>query len=424
MPTGKITEKRIDAECRKAERTGKAAYLWDTELRGFGCYISAKGKVSWLFQRWVGGKGGRPNRFVIGQRPPWSVERARAEAEVYSGQASGNVPLLSPRKQRIQLDREAMAATKLKDAWELYSLKKGDDSTHWQWTQRKFQNVILPELGASTALLDISKSEVISLIDGIEKEYPVSARYTFACLRPFFSWCVSRQYISLSPMMGLESPAVPESRDRFLSEQEIKAFWKATGDMGYPWLGFYRLLLLTGQRREEVSGMKWSEIDTTTGTWTIPSSRTKNGKEHIVHLSDEALYILGTLPVIDSDYVFTTTLVTPISGYGRAKERLDKLMPTEKPWRVHDLRRTFVTMAHENGLGDPHVIEAAINHVTGAAKAGVAGTYNRAAYLKERRALMDSWGEYLSDLVNPKPTRQPSFGNVIPFGTRRPCANG
>jgi len=103
MATGKITERKVDALCAQATERKQAEYLWDTELRGFGCYISAKGSVSWLFQHWVGGKGGKPNRFVIGQRPPWSAERAREEAERYRGQANGTVPLVSPRQQRIQL---------------------------------------------------------------------------------------------------------------------------------------------------------------------------------------------------------------------------------------------------------------------------------------------------------------------------------
>ena len=413
MARKKITQDAID----KAKRSGKAMYLWDTELQGFGCRIGPTGKVSWLLQVWSGGKrfsdGGKARRVSFEAD---GIDAARSKAMAMK---ASDVDPVSAKQERKARQRQAMAATKLGDAFALYSQKKGDSSTHWQWTQSKFENVIIPKLGASTAIRDITKSDIISLIDKIEKDYPVSARYTFACLRPFFSWCVSRQYIPLSPMTGLESPAVPESRDRVLSADEIKVFWKATGQLGYPWLGFYRLLLLTGQRRDEVSGMRWTEIDTRTGTWVIPKERTKNGKEHIVHLSDQALIILAMLPNIDNDYVFTTTMITPISGYGRAKERLDKLMPTDKPWRIHDLRRTFVTLSHENDLAQPHVIEAAINHLTGVAKAGVAGTYNRAAYLKERRELFDSWGSYVSDLVEPRPAAMSTASNVLPFASTR-----
>jgi integrase len=175
------------------------------------------------------------------------------------------------------------------------------------------------------------------------------------------------------------------------------------------------MLLLTGQRRNEVSGMKWSEIDTKTGTWVIPSLRTKNKREHIVYLSDQALMILGRMPVLESDYVFTTTLISPLSGYGRAKERLDKELEIPH-WTLHDLRRTFVTISNERGLADPHVIEAAVNHLTGAAKAGVAGVYNRAAYLTERQQLFKAWGEYIEGLVTPK-AEQPKPANIIAFNS-------
>jgi integrase len=163
--------------------------------------------------------------------------------------------------------------------------------------------------------------------------------------------------------------------------------------------------------------MEWKELNLDKNTWTIPGARTKNGKEHIVHLSAQSLSIIHSLPK-NGNYVFPSSkTTTPISAFADAKEALDKLMPTETPWRIHDLRRTFVTLAGENNLADPHVIEAAVNHLSGVAKAGVAGVYNRAQYLDQRRELFNAWSDYVSGLVVPKRAPQPvaKAAKVIAF---------
>jgi integrase len=277
-------------------------------------------------------------------------------------------------------------------------------------------------LGKNVSLRDIKGDDITDIIKTKRKQHPVAARYLFRVLSPFFMHCVQERYISISPMYGLKPPPPPESRDRVLSADEIKCIWKATST-GAAFDSFHRVLLLTGQRRNEVSGMRWTEIDTKTGTWVIPGDRTKNGREHIVHLSDQVLAILGTTPVIDSDYVFTTPIIkgqirkeiTPVSGYGRAKARLDRSIGFDD-WTLHDLRRTFITISNEQKLAAPHVIEAAVNHLTGAAKAGVAGVYNRAAYLDDRRELFNAWGDYVEALVAPKRETQESVpSNVIPL---------
>jgi integrase len=169
----------------------------------------------------------------------------------------------------------------------------------------------------------------------------------------------------------------------------------------------FMILLMTGQRRGEVAGMRWNEIkDFNMGEalWEIPGERTKNKQAHIVPLPPAVCEVLNTLPRT-GDLVFTTTGETPVSGFGKAKARLDARIAELREedglegvpsWTLHDLRRTMVTMMNEKLGIAPHVVEAVVNHVSGLAKAGVAGVYNRALYLDDRKHALTEWSRHLS----------------------------
>jgi integrase len=406
-----ITQKAIAAACNDASEQGKAVYLWDTDVKGFGCRITPRGDVSWQLQIWAGGKrfgeGGKARRVAFEAE---GIDAARAKAMAMK--ASGIDPV-SAKQERKQAQREKLARTKLKEAWELYYERRGDDdSTHWKWTKSKFEKVVIPKLGATTALAEIGKAEIVGLIDKIERKHPISARYTFACLRPFFKWCVGKQYISASPMDGLIAPELPKARERVLSDDEIKALWNAAGDMRPLWCPLYRLLLLTAQRREEVGAMSWSEVDLDKAIWTIPGSRTKNGKPHTVHLSPLAVATLKSVPKAKgTDYVFTTTLKTPMSGYGRAKARLGAAVGFSD-WVVHDLRRTAASGMASLGF-QPHIIERVLNHLSGA-QGGLVAVYQRHEYLEERKRAIEAWGNYVQTLISEAP-RASSAANVVAF---------
>ena len=183
-----------------------------------------------------------------------------------------------------------------------------------------------------------------------------------------------------------------------LNDAEIKSFWNAaTLD---PIFGpFYRLLLLTAQRREEVSDMRWSELNLDAGVWTIAKERTKNKKEHVVHLSSQALAIIRAIHFAGSDCVFATvTGKAGLRGYGNAKARLDKNMGDPKPWRVHDLRRTAASGMASLGF-QPHIIERVLNHVSGA-QGGLVGVYQRYEYIEDRKRALFAWGNHVETLVS------------------------
>ena len=169
---------------------------------------------------------------------------------------------------------------------------------------------------------------------------------------------------------------------------------------GFPFAPCIQLLLLTGQRRGEVSGMRWSELDFENAIWTIPAKRAKNGSAHMVPLAPLALEVIRTVPrYLDSDFVFTTTGRTAISGFGRLKRRLDIAFgPDAEDWRVHDLRRTVATNMAMLKV-QPQVIEAVLNHKSGLVS-GVAAIYNRHSYLDEKREALEAWANRVAEIID------------------------
>jgi integrase len=225
----------------------------------------------------------------------------------------------------------------------------------------------------------------------------------------------------VSPAAGIELPTQEQARDRVLTDDELRWFWQACDEIGWPFGPFAKLLLLTAQRRDEVAGMEQIEVDLAKRVWTIPARRAKNGRVHEVHISDAALSALRTLPRIGERLVLTTDGEKPIAGFSNAKRRLDaamlkararaslglpvangKPLPAEIPhWTLHDLRRTAATgMARLNF--PPHVVDKVLNHASGTIR-GVAAIYNRFEYRDERRAALDAWGRYVAALETEVP---------------------
>jgi integrase len=185
-----------------------------------------------------------------------------------------------------------------------------------------------------------------------------------------------------------------------LSIDELRQVWKVAGEMKYPFGPMFRLLILTGQRRGEVAAMKWTELDLDRGLWTIPGSRTKNERGHVVHLHHHAIRELSAIPRRGvSNLVFTTNGKTAVSGFSKGKKRLDKLSGIEG-WTIHDLRRSLATHATESLEINNAVVDKILNHVSGAVK-GIAAVYQRGEYLGQRQAAMKAWEKFLIEPPEP-----------------------
>ena len=388
MPTKRITTRSIQA-------AAKPSFLWDDKLKGFGCRIAADGRVSWLVQKKIGGREGKATRVVIGHSPPMELAEARTAAEIAIGEVARGIDLPTKKRLLREAKCEALNAPTLCEAAELFLRRRKDEyvkrkrkaaGRYWSELEMRFTNEIIPALGQTTQIPEITKTALRKLIEAKQDaQQHGGARLLFAALRPFFTWCVEQELIERSPLDGISPPKPLESRDRVLTSDEIKAFWTATATERL-FGPFYRLLLLTAQRREEVGAMQWSEIDLDASTWTIPKARTKNGKAHLVHLSPQAVSILQTLPQSDG-FIFSTTAETPISGYAKAKARLDLRMQNVPHWRVHDLRRTAATGMQSLGV-QPQVVEKVLNH----SLEGILKVYQQHDYLPERKAALHNWG--------------------------------
>ncbi|MER9733052.1 tyrosine-type recombinase/integrase [Mesorhizobium sp. M0217] len=278
---------------------------------------------------------------------------------------------------------------------------------------------------------DITRRDIREHLEKLAATAPIGANRTFAELRKFFNWTVGKDILTASPMTDLQAPSEENnSRNRILtrrkevpgsSDNELRWLWQACkaydGAAGRGPFGlFLQLLVMTGQRRSEVAEMTWGEIDMEAAEWTIPAARSKNGEPHVVPLSKQALAILRAVPRIKSKagYVFTTGGESPISGFSRMKLRVDKLMAKSAgetkiaDWTLHDIRRTVAAGMQRLGVR-MEVTEKVLNHKSGSFR-GIAAIYQVDDYADEKRAALDVWGRFVSELVEGKAAQ-----NVVPF---------
>jgi integrase len=363
------------------------AYLWDDELTGFGCKATPGGKRAFFVQYRPRGGGQNIKRVHIGYYGKLTVAQARAEAKRLLGEANAGHDPREAEKKKQEAEKAAMAAKAqkaakgtLKDVIERYlaahETPKGAPSKYWRDRRaRLLGREMKPVL--STPIGDVKRAAIMDVLDAVKERSPAVARALFADLRPAFRYAVERDLIQNDPMAGIKAPNPASARDRVLSADEIRAFWQAAGELSWPFENVFKVLLLTGQRREEVAGLCWRELDLDAGQWTIAKERCKNGKAHTVDLAPEAVRLLDRFGdaaaarrADDTEFVFSTTGRTPVSGFSKAKARLDARMreilgDKFREWRTHDLRRTAASGMAALGF-QPHVIERVLNHVSGA----------------------------------------------------------
>jgi integrase len=263
-------------------------------------------------------------------------------------------------------------------------------------------------LDAPAACLD--RSAVVRILDDLAKDGKVpmagaTARYGSA----LFSWAVKRGTIPSNPFERV--PVAPTARrDRVLADDEIRAIWNATKGIG-SFDAIVRALLLTGQRREEVSGLRWGELDAALSAWTLPAARSKNGKPHLIPLSPQMQILLGAQTrAREADLVFPGEQGV-FSGWSKSKARLDRRSGIAG-WTLHDLRRTVATGLQKLGVR-LEVTESVLNHVSGS-RAGIVGVYQKHEWSDEKRAALNAWGACVAEIV----AGREADGNVTPFRPR------
>ena len=405
---GKITKKSVDALIAEAKAAGGAIFLWDDALPGFGVKATATG-CSYVIQFRLGGRGAPTKRVVIGRHGVLTPEEGRRLAKEELGKVARGEDVAQAKKGA----REKLTGLTFADAAKRY-LDMSDDGQRYIRTKRARllnSNDIKPIAGKPVAL--ITRADVAAVIDAATIRSPSAALVLHSHLRTVFAWALSRSLIEADPSSGVPAPAKSKARDRVLSDEEIKAFWQAASELNWPFSSVFKVLLLTGQRREEVAGMRWREVDLDAGAWTIAKKRCKNSKAHTVDLHPEAIALLDPLgdaaaPRLmkdtegKGDLVYSTTGTTPVSGFSKVKARIDARMQEIlggkfQPWHTHDLRRTAASGMAALGFL-PHVIERVLNHVSGA-QGGLVSVYQRHEYRDERKRAIMARGDHLMQLV-------------------------
>jgi integrase len=365
--------------------------VWDEALPGFGVRLNPTNKV-WVVQYRAAGKS---RRETIGRVDTISLDDARKRARASLAKAHlGADPQAEKAEEqsRAAVTLRAVSARYLKDAERRLRPRSFEEA------ERYLKKHWLP-LG-DLALHKVKRVDVAARLAEItEQNGPFAANRGRAVLSAVFTWAMGEGLAESNPVVGTNKATEEVSRDHVLRDGEVAAIWKACRDDDYGRI--VRLLILTGQRRDEVGAMHWEEIDQERGLWTIPRERTKNGLPHDVPLSDAALEILRSAPQRNGRALVFGDGAGGFQGWSRAKTALDKRIAASgvnvRPWRLHDLRRTMATRLSELGTL-PHVVEAVLNHISGH-KAGVAGIYNRATYTTEKRSALNAWGEHLLQCV-------------------------
>jgi integrase len=397
---------------------GKSDHIeWDSEIFGLGLRLRDGGSRNFVFQYKLGAK---QRRMALGVATPETIARARKTAsELHARVKLGQ----DPASDKVEARRQASETFKpcaeefLETRRELYRPKSYVAINHHLMEYAKpLHHLPLGKIG----LRDIA-----ALIDAIAKQSGnVTANRVRGSLSVFFSWAIQRGRADANPVVNVEKRQ-EQSRDRVLTPAELKLIWNALGDEQYG--SIIKLLALTGQRASEIAGLRRSEVHD--DQIILPGERTKNGRDHVLPLSEIAAQILEQQPNRNGRDLIFGDGDGPFSGWSRCKARLDDRITEAnggKPidaWTAHDLRRTFATYAggglpehqlkklpvHERELGaglgiEPHVIEACLNHVSGT-KAGIVGTYQRGTYPREKKAALDLWADRLIAIVEGRPTK-------------------
>jgi integrase len=353
------------------------AIFFDDDVPGLGLRLRGGGKRSWVFQYGIGAK---QRRMTLGIAPALSLAAARKTAtELHAKVRLGEDPAASKR------DGQRRAADTVEATLRLYLPEKRQ--TLALNTCRSLERHLLryakPLHGLGVAL--VSRRDIGSLLAEVAASSgQPSANATRASLSAFFGWCMGRGLVEQNPVIGTHAARL-QPRTRVLSRAELAAVWRACGDDAYG--AIVRLLILTGQRREEIGGLRFGEIGDE--IIALPAGRAKNRRTHVIPLSAPAQAIIAAQPP-RSEFVFGTQAFV---SWSWSKRLLDAALDTKlAPWTLHDLRRSVATGMAELGVA-PHIVEAVLNHV--GHKAGVAGVYNRATYEKEKRIALATWAEHV-----------------------------
>jgi len=444
MATGTITKRAVDGM-----KPGKTdLFLWDDEVSGFGLKVTPAGAKVYLFQYRMGGRGNPTRRFRIDGHGEVTPDQARKIAKDLAHNVAKGI---DPREAKLAAKAAEVEAQRLTDErnrleGELAFSRLAPKFLDWYENDRDrrpssvrlarlvIEGYLTPALAAKP-VPHITRDDLQPILDAIPSKKRGMRRAVFAYASTLFSWAAKeRGIIGENPLRTMAKPDAPKARDRVLDDGELVSMWNAADTVVKPFGAFFRLLVLTAQRRSEVAGMMWGELDREGRAWVIPAKRAKNKAAHFVPLSPAVVAELDALALAaqvkakvekpdatqwpKTGPVLSTNGRTPISGFTKVKAALDLAMakartttgePAIDQWRIHDLRRTVATAFQRLGVRF-EVTEAVLNHVSGA-KSGVAGIYQRHDWAAEKRSALDTWAQHVAAIT----AGEGKADNVVPL---------
>jgi integrase len=424
----KLTERKI--ETLSVDRGRKDRLVFDDAQRGLAVRATASGGRTYLCQYTL---NRQKWRVPLGSCSALSLSKARAAAAAIMGDVAKGRNPAAERKEAAA----AEWAKRMRGRLTLAVLIQDWARLHLIHRRPRYAAEAVRALRHGFAkhldlpAEDLDRAAVVHALDSLSrrpKEKGKSsirhgtaiAGRTAAYGRACFAWAMKRGAVPSNPFAELPLSTVVNKRDRVLSDEEASAVWRAAGEAPLPYGAIVRLLMLTGQRRDEVAGMTLAELSEDLATWTIPATRTKNGIPHLVPLSQPARKLLdavlsdrpadvqGAHQRAKPALVFPGERGTPFSGWSKAKSALDTASGVSG-WWLHDLRRTLATGLQRLGVR-LEVTEAVLNHLSGS-RAGVVGIYQRHDWAEEKRAALDAWSAHLLAVVEGRLTA----GKVLPF---------
>lgn len=391
MARAKLTDRQLQS--LKPPETGRLV-IYDEAVPGLEFRMTPTGAKSWRMKYRV--KGAALRQISLGPYPAIKLSDARDRArDIYTAAKKG-IDLIEQEKQAAEEDerlakRPATVAKLLSRYVEDYCKT---NQRRWQTVERMFSAHVEPAIGTK-ALDEVRRADIVELLDDLQNKKGLNAQVNRirSQLIAAFNWAVEREFLDVNPAATVKRRKNIEApRERVLDDKELAAVWKAAANLSYPSNQLVRLLILTGQRRDEVRCLPWAEL--TDDLWTLPAERNKGRRQHEIPLTAAMLDVLKEASQL-GPMVFTcdTEGKKPYAGMKRLKEILDRESGVTG-WTIHDIRRTVAT-----GLGRLGVAQEVIEHILNHSRPALHKTYNVHAYRDEKRVALEAWGEHVRELT-------------------------
>ena len=362
---------------------------------------------------------GKRTRIKLGGYPALGLSAARELARAKRFETVGGTdPNALKRETKRQAIRKRETERKLGEVLDQYERQKLSQLRHGGQARRAIDgNSGLLRAFVSRGINDIERGDIVAAVRAHAERAPIAANRTLAFTKAFFNWCVDQEIVAANPAATIKRPTKERTRDRFHTLDELIEIWIAMGDLGYPFEHLFRLLVVIPMRREELAGMPISELDLAFGgdddnaVWVLPAARTKRANALRVPLSPLAVSIIREAIAApdrpkNSPFVFSMTGDTSVSGYAKAKRRLDRIIHENRienaeaeggplvamaHWTIHDLRTTFSTLACEVMGADMAVTDRILNHVATATRSKIMRVYNKSEMFEPRKRVLREW---------------------------------